>query len=745
MLRTSRRSVRHLAGGLAATLTLTLLGTAPVLANEPAPADPAAPVTVSLVDINDFHGRIDANTVAFAGTVEQLRAKNGEDNTLFLSAGDNIGASLFASATQQDAPTLQVLNALDLAVSAVGNHEFDRGAADLLGRVSDTADFDHLAANVLGPDGEPILPAYAIFEVSGLDVAVIGAVTEETPALVSPAGIEGLTFTDPVAAVNETVAELEASQDAPDLIVAAYHEGAGAGTPDGSDLATEVAGGGAFADIVTQTDAEVDAIFTGHTHKQYAWDAPVPGEPDRTRPVLQTGSYGEFLGEITLTVDPATGDVLDHAVGNVARTTTPADELIATYPRVAEVDSIVDEALAYAQEIGSQEVATVTGDITTAFVGESRDDRSKESTLGNLVAESIRASAAQTPAGADLAITNPGGLRGELLRGDDGVITFAEANAVLPFANNLSTVTLTGASLKKVFEQQWQRDAAGNVPSRPYLQLGTSANVSYTFDPTRTEGDRVTSLWVDGVQVDPAASYKVAVPSFLASGGDNFRAFTEGTAVDTGLLDYEAWIAYLGAQSPVAPSYARHAVQVAGVEPTYPSGGDLAVTLSSLDLTSKGVPAATEATGTIVGADGTRTDLGTFAVQAGSTTIDASLPAGASGAVTLEVAVAPSGTVARIPLQVETPPSTGLQVTTKPVRWFQTATLSVTDPAGGSALVLVTYGRLPIALGATRDGAASVKVPTWLLGPGKHPVTVRTIPLTGAAPQETTVTIEVTR
>ena len=746
MLRTPRRSLRHLAGAVTATLALTLVGASPALANDPAPADPAAPVTVTLVDINDFHGRIDANTVAFAGTLEQIRAERGENSTLFLSAGDNIGASLFASATQQDTPTLEVLNALDLAVSAVGNHEFDRGAADLLGRVSDTADFDHLAANVLGPDGEPILPAHATFEVSGLDVAVIGAVTEETPALVSPSGIEGLTFTDPVAAVNETVAELEASADAPDLIVAAYHEGAGAGTPDGSDLATEIAGGGTFADIVTQTDAEVDAIFTGHTHKQYAWDAPVPGEPDRTRPVLQTGSYGEFLGEITLTVDPATGDVLTHTVGNVARTTTPAAELVAAYPRVAEVKSIVDAALGYAQEIGSQEVATVTADITTAFSGGNRDDRSKESTLGNLVAESIRASAAETPAGADLAITNPGGLRNELLHGGDGVITFAEANAVLPFANNLSTVTLTGASLKKVFEQQWQRDAAGAVPSRPYLQLGTSANVSYTFDPARTEGDRITSLWVDGAQVDPAASYKVAVPSFLASGGDNFRAFTEGTAVDTGLLDYEAWIAYLGEQSPVAPSYARHAVQVGGVQPSYPSGSDLAVTLSALDLTSKGVPAATKATAAVVAADGTRTELGDFTVEAGSTTIDGTLPGEISGAATLEVSVAPTGTVARIPLQVEqAPPAEGLQITVPPTKWFDDATMTVVDPNGGTALVYVFYNWYTLVAGSTTDGRAELQVPTWLLGPGTHTLSVMTIALSpGGESRLQTVPVEVT-
>ncbi len=734
-----RHRLRQGAVAAAAVLGLTLVAT-------PAQSAPEAaePVTVTLVDINDFHGRIDDNTVAFAGTVEQVRATHGEDSTLFLSAGDNIGASLFASATEQDTPTLDVLDALDLSASTVGNHEFDRGVDDLLGRVSDTADFDYLAANVLGADGEPILPAYEIFEVSGLDVAVVGAVTQETPSLVSPDGVEGLTFADPVESVNDTVADLEALPEAPALIVAAYHDGAGAGTPDGSDLATELAAGGPFAEIVNGTDAEVDAIFTGHTHKQYAWDAPVPGEPERTRPVLQTGSYGEFLGEITLTVDPATGDVLETAVANVPRTTTAPADLIAQYPRVAEVASIVDAALAHAAEVGDQQVATVTGDITTAHIDGVRDDRASESVLGNLVAEAMLAQTATTPAGADLAITNPGGLRSELLVGDDGVITFAEANAVLPFSNNISTVTLTGASLKKVFEQQWQRDADGNVPSRPYLQLGTSANVSYTFDPTRAEGDRITSLWVDGAQVDPAASYRVAVPSFLATGGDNFPAFTEGTATDTGLLDYEAWIAYLGEQSPVEPDYARHAVHVEGVQPSYAAGSDISVNLSQLDLTSLGVPASTEATADLVAADGTRTPFGTFAVDGGATTVSGTLPSAISGATILEVSVEPAGTVARIPLQVEPgAPSTELQVSTTAARWPFPGSLDLVDPAGGQSLVIVTAGWLPIGLGGTVDGKASVALSTLLLGPGTHPLAVTVIGPGGY--RQAATTLDVTR
>ena len=648
-----RRPWRHLATTLSAAVGLSLLAAAPTQATEAEPVAVADPVTIALLDINDFHGRIDANTVSFAGTVEELRAKHGEESTLFLSAGDNIGASLFASATQQDQPTIDVLNALDLAVSAVGNHEFDQGVDDLLGRVETESDFPYLAANVLGADGEPILPAYEIFEVGGLDVAVIGTVTEETPSLVSPAGIEDLTFVDPVEAVNDTVADLEALEDAPDVIVAAYHEGAGAGTPDGATLEEEVAGGGAFADIVTKTDAEVDAIFTGHTHKQYAWDAPVPGNARETRPVLQTGSYGEAIGEITLTVDPASGDVTAHTAAVVPRTATPQADLVASFPRVAEVKTVVDAALKFAAEKGNVQVAEVTADITTAFIdGTSRDDRSKESTLGNLVASAQLAKAAQSPAGADLSVVNPGGLRNELRFDGDGVITFAEANAVLPFVNNLSTVTLTGASLKRVFEQQWQTNADGTIPSRPYLQLGTSDNVSYTFDPTRPAGSRITSLWIDDEPLDPAASYKVAVPSFLATGGDNFRAFTEGTAVDTGLVDYEAWIEYLTENSPVAPDFARHAVRVEGVRPAQVAGAPLAIQLSELDLTSLGTPASTSATATLVQADGTRTALGEFPVEAGSTTITATVPESLEGSVTLEVEVAPAGTLARIPLQI---------------------------------------------------------------------------------------------
>jgi 5'-nucleotidase len=618
----------------------------------------AALTSINLLNINDFHGRIDANTVKFAGTVEKLRAEAGAANTLFLSDGDNIGASLFASSSQQDQPTIDVLNALELQASAVGNHEFDQGFADLTGRVSTEADWDYLGANVyLAGTETPALQEYEVFTVNGVRVAVIGAVTVETPTLVTPAGIASVTFGDPVAAVNRVAAEIT-SGDLADVIVAEYHEGAGAGTPDGATLAQELAKESAFTRIVTTTTADVDAIFTGHTHKQYAWDAPVPGVAGATRPVLQTGSYGEFIGQITLSVDQASGDVVAYTAKNVARLTTADADLTAAYPRVATVKTIVDSALARAAIIGNRPIGSVTTDITTAYVGTARDDRASESTLGNLVADSLVASLSD-PAlgGAEIGVVNPGGLRADLTYAGssvgegDGVVTYAEANAVLPFVNNLGTTTLTGAQFKTVLEQQWQTDAAGKVPSRPFLNLGLSDNVSYTYDASRAQNDRITSITIDGAPIDLARGYRVGTFSFLLTGGDNFREFSNGTQTrDSGLVDRDAWIEYITTTSPLSPSFARRGVAVSGTPTgTLEIGATATLTLSKLDLTSLGSPANTEVSVSFLGSAAAPT---VSTVSAGSSTVTFTVPRDAPAASTLQIVAKESGTTVRLPVSV---------------------------------------------------------------------------------------------
>ncbi|WP_426518328.1 ExeM/NucH family extracellular endonuclease [Diaminobutyricibacter sp. McL0618] len=617
----------------------------------------AAPVTLNLLNINDFHGRIDSNTVKFAGTVEKLRAQAGDANSLFLSDGDNIGASLFASASAGDIPTIDVLNALELKASSVGNHEFDNGFSDLTGRVKDAAAFSYLGANVYKKGTtDPALPEYAVFAVDGLKVGVIGAVTEETPALVSPGGISTLDFGDPVAAVNRVATQLtdgDPSNGEADVLVAEYHEGAGFGTPDGSTLEKELAAGGAFADIVTKTSPKVAAIFTGHTHKQYAWDAPVPGVDGATRPIVQTGSYGENIGQVTLTVDPETDAVTGHTARNVARTTETDASLVAAYPRVATVKTIVDKALADAAVIGNQKVGSVTKDITTAYLGGARDDRMSESTLGNLVADSLLTTLSPAElGGAEIGVVNPGGLRADLLYGADGSISYAQANAVLPFVNNLWTTTLTGAQFKQALEQQWQRNADGTVPSRPFLNLGLSKNVSYTYDASRAEGDRITSIIVNGQPIDVAKPYRIGSFSFLVQGGDNFRAFAAGTNTkDSGLIDRDAWIGYLQKNSPVSPSFAKRGVSVSGV-PTgvLQRGEQVSFTVSKLNLTSLGSPANTSLQLTWAGSSAA---LGSVPVDAaGTATVSFTVPADAAGAGTLVLSAPDSGTTVRVALTV---------------------------------------------------------------------------------------------
>jgi 5'-nucleotidase len=657
--------------GIAGVMGIALVG-APMAAL-PAYAAPEDVVDINLLNINDFHGRIDANTVQFAGTVERLRAAAGEANTLFLSAGDNIGASLFASASQQDEPTIDVLNALDLASSAVGNHEFDQGLADLTGRVSTSADWNYLGANVyLEGTTTPALQEYEVFEVAGVRVAVIGAITVETPTLVAPAGIATLDFGDPVEAVNRVAAEIT-EDDLADVIVAEYHEGAGAGTPDGATLEQEIAlSDSAFSAIVTDTTADVDAIFTGHTHKQYSWDAPVPGAAAGvTRPVLQTGNYGEFIGQIELNFDTATGEVVDYTAANVARPviTVAADlaaadaALVTQYPRVATVKTIVDSALAEAAVLGNVPIGTVTQDITRASTSTTAvvEDRASESTLGNLVADALLSSLSGTDVGgAEIGVVNPGGIRAELTYagttpaqgGANGVVTYAEANAVLPFVNNLWTTTLTGAQFKTVLEQQWQRDAAGAVPSRPFLNLGLSDNVSYTYDVTRPEGDRITSITVDGEPIDLERGYRIGSFNFLLQGGDNFREFANGTGTrDSGLVDRDAWISYLRTNSPVSPSFDRRAVAVTGA-PTEVllQGATGSVTLSKLDLTSLGSPVNTEVTASF---EGSSAPAVVVPVTAGAATVAFTVPSDVVGDVELVATASPSGTVVRIPITVE--------------------------------------------------------------------------------------------
>ncbi|WP_225853617.1 ExeM/NucH family extracellular endonuclease [Micromonospora sp. AMSO31t] len=533
----------------------------------------AGPVDLQLLSINDFHGRLESpatvngqpvgGAAQLAGLVNQLRAQN--PNTAFVSAGDNIGASTFVSAIDNDNPTLDALNAMGLSVSAVGNHEFDKGFADLSGRVTDRANFPYLGANVYRGD-QRVLPAYSVSTIGGVKVGFIGVVTEQTGSLVSPDGIAGLTFRDPVAEANAVADQLKDGDPAngeADVVVLLAHEGA---AEENIDSAARLANDPVFGKY-TRADADIDVILSGHTHQPYAFMVPVPGT-SKLRPVLQAEDYGVKLGKVTLTYDPATKSVTDAEPQLLDVVGAPQDPTVA---------AIVAAAKDRAGVLGQQPLGSITGDIKRAYTN-GNEDRGKESALGNFIADVQLAGTKDAGrGGAQIAFMNPGGLRADLLYAPDGVVTYAEAFAVQPFANDVVTKTYTGAQIKQVLEEQWQPDGA----SRPVLWLGVSKGFSYTYDPAAPKGSRITSMKLDGTPISPSGTYRVTVNSFLAAGGDNFSTLAKGTdPVTTGDNDLTMLTAYLAANSPVTADPAPRSTIGRGLQCTTTITGNYAKPLT---------------------------------------------------------------------------------------------------------------------------------------------------------------------
>ncbi|WP_082406122.1 choice-of-anchor I family protein [Microbacterium sp. No. 7] len=508
--------------------------------------DLLAPSTIDLqvLTINDFHGRIEANhengeagAAVLAGAVDAFRAAN--PNTLFVSAGDNIGASTFTSFIDDDNPTIDALVAAGLDVSVVGNHEFDQGFDDLVDRVIPRYGDDRFAlgANVYEKGTTtPALREFAVEEVDGVRVAFIGTVTEQTAAMVSPAGIADIGFGDQLEAANRVAERIERDGLA-DVTILLTHEGS-----DSDDCAVIADEDTLYGDLIRGAADSIDAIVSAHTHQRYSCE--IAG-----RPVIQAHQYGTTLGKLDISVDAATKDLLSIDASLVP--------LVVDKQPAFGVNTVVEQIVAAAVELAEQEGAVQVGRISADILRGGTppgDDRGVESSLGNLVADLYLWATSNdeyvgTPA--VIGLMNPGGLRADLLYGTDGTMTFRDVANVQPFANTLVTVSLTGAQLKSVLEEQWQPDGS----SRPKLHLGVSEGFAYTYDPDAARGARIVSMTLNGAAIDPASTYTVVTNSFLADGGDNFVTFASGAdRTDTGQVDLQATVAYFAAHDVVDPA-----------------------------------------------------------------------------------------------------------------------------------------------------------------------------------------------
>jgi 5'-nucleotidase len=718
---------------VAATALLAL-----ALSSLAAPAQAAdTPVTIDLLSVNDFHGRLEAappvaGAAVLAGMVDSYRAAN--PNTVFVGAGDLIGASTFTSFIQQDQPTIDAFNSMGLDASALGNHEFDHGRDDVDTRILPAADWDYLSANIYDrATGAPAYQEYSLQAFGDVTIGFIGAMTEELPSLVSPGGISTLEVRPVVPEVNRVADALSDGDPAngeADVVVLLVHEGAA--TPDIASATDD----SPFGQIVTGADANVDAIISGHTHLAYDHEIPIAGT-DRLRPVFSSGQYGEKYAHSTISVDPATGELLSFTVDVLP--------LAGAFTPNAAVASIVSDAVAVATELGKVKV----GDITAAFnrakqSAAGSENRGGESTLGNFVAD-VQLWATQD-SGAQIALMNPGGLRANLAytgsstADPDGNVTFAEAAAVQPFANTLVTMTLTGAQLKSVLEEQWQPAGA----SRPFLKLGVSKSLSYTYDPAGAAGDRIDAIYVNGELVDPADSFTVTVNSFLAAGGDNFATLATGTnAADSGKIDLQSMVDYFQANPVATPDYAQRAVGVSISAPDangYSSGDSLTISLSSL-LFSNGEPNAGTVVVSAAGAELASAAIDPTIVdttdEVGRATVTVTIPEGTpAGTLVLTVTVPQTGTAIDVPITVTSP----IEVVTAPAISGTAKvgrTLHVSAGTWSAASPAITYqwnrNGVPI-VGATAanytlttaDAGSSITVTVTASADGFEPATVQT-------------------
>lgn len=612
------------------------------------------PVEIDVVTINDFHGRIEPNPsgasagiAEIAGAVEQFRSEN--PNTIFAGAGDLIGASTFTSFILDDNPTIDTLNLAGLDVSAAGNHEFDQGWEDLRDRVQDRADWEYISSNVfLTETGEPALTPSWVKELDGVRVGFIGAVTEDLGSLVSPDGIKDLEVRSIPESVNAEAAKLtdgDTGNGEADVIILLVHEGAT--TVELSSITPD----SALGEIVYGVDDNVDAVVSAHTH--LAYNHVIDG-----RPVVSAGQYGENLGLMNITVDPKTKELLSivNEIKPMKSYDATTKKYTSLYQPVPEIAEVVAAAKKEADVPGNVKVGDITADFNRARQSTGSENRGGESTAGNFVAD-----VQKWATGADIAFMNPGGLRANLTfassNADDpnGNVTYREAADVQPFANTLVTQTLTGAQIKSVLEEQWQ--PAGEP--RPFLKLGVSKGLQYTYDPAAAQGSHITSITLDGKPIDLAGTYTVAANSFLASGGDKFLTLADGTnKVDTGKIDLQSMVDWFDANTTASPDYAQRAVGARFTAPDadgYRAGDQVTVSLSSLSF-SAGEPAAGEVTLSLGD-----TQLATGAVdptivdttdEVGRASLTFTVPEGVYGEQLLTVAVAGTGTTAQLPFTI---------------------------------------------------------------------------------------------
>lgn len=534
------------------------------------------PVQVKIVAVNDFHGyltpplgfelniepegggrRVEVQVggaSALATTVKRLREK--APHSIFVSVGDLIGGSPAISAWTLEEATIDVMNQMGLELSTIGNHEFDRGKAELKrmqeggcapasalrtktevscgkGGTFSGAKFQYLGANAIDQDtNKPLFPPVAMREFGGVKVGFVGVSLLNTPGTTRGAG--GITFLPEAETVNRYARELRAQ--GADAIIALIHEGGSTSARKLNDRTCPDLTGD-IVPVVKGLSRDVDVVLSAHTHKEYI--CTINGIL-----VTQAGYYGNMVADVDLTIVKGKG-----VVGKTARSVpvirSAQDPLPPGY-EIATPDPVVADAVAFYDRLTEPERKKVFGYIAQDIDRIQSDTGTRidvaDHPLGRVIADAFLD--VKVPGRVvDIGMINPGGLRATVRYGQSGALTYDDIFAVSPFNNDLVYVQLTGAQLLRLLEQQWEEP---NCRAKQYrgmcgrvLQVSSTLKYKWTFDPQRQgqpngKGRMIVpgSVTVKGKKLDPQKSYGIVAQIFLAEeGGDNFSIFKQGQKV----------------------------------------------------------------------------------------------------------------------------------------------------------------------------------------------------------------------
>jgi 5'-nucleotidase len=524
-----------------------------VLAENPAPVD------LRILAINDFHGYLrpppggiritdpedrSRKIAVSAGGAEHMatlvkQLRDGRKNTIFVAAGDLIGASPFLSAMFHDEPTIEMMG---LQLASVGNHEFDAGK-DELRRMQNGgchpvyscqgpypfpgATFHYLAASTIEKaTGKTFFPAYEIRKFDGIPVAFVGLTLKGTPDIISPSSAAGPEFKDEAETVNALVGELRTR--GVEAIIVLIHEG---GLPTGDY--NECPGiSGPIVEITKKFDRAVDVVISGHTHQAYVCE--IDG-----RLVTSGDKFGTLVTALDLKLDPKTRDVISASANNIVVRT-------GALSKDPDQSALIEAYDRFSAPIANRRAGSVTATLSRAPA------ETGESALGDIIADAqLAATKADVNGGAAIAFTNPGGIRTDITASGDGTVTYADVFACQPFRNQLVTLSLTGSQIKTLLEEQWLD------PKRARI-LQVSKGFRYSWDAAKPYGERVisSSISLNGETIDPAKNYRITVNNYLAIGGDGFAILKEGTAKQFGVFDADALYDFFQSNSPIAPATA---------------------------------------------------------------------------------------------------------------------------------------------------------------------------------------------